>query len=213
MPVRFDFGVKLPEGRLGGGQSSVVIELGEVLFEPGSAEINPRYATAIDGIATTVREHQGGRLTITATGDSESLAFRRAQAVQEALFGRLDPPVREHTSVDVVSRIEREQLLLALGDSVKLGNLLFDTDSATIRPRYGALIREIADAVERQHCGTLEVDGHADRRGSDAYNMNLAMRRAKAVSDAVSALLSPEAKARLRVKAVDPVRVAGADPR
>src|SRR5690606_4462919 len=44
MPVRFDFGVKLPEGRLGGGQSSVVIALGEVLFQPGSADLDPKCA-------------------------------------------------------------------------------------------------------------------------------------------------------------------------
>ena len=108
----------------------------------------------------------------------------------------------------MVSRVDAGQSLVALGSTVALGQLLFDTDRAEIRPQYRALIRELADTVERQHGGTLEVHGHADRRGSDDYNMRLAMRRAKAVADAIAALLSPEARARLRVEAVDPAQVA-----
>ena len=209
LPVRFDFGVKLPDGRMGGGQSRVDIDLAELLFAPGSAEIKAEHAAVFDRIAATVREHGGGRLTVTASGDGEALAFRRAQAVQAALLERLDAGVRERTTVDVVSQVEPEQSLLALGNTVALGELLFDTDRAAIRPQYRALIRELADAVERQQCGTLEVHGHADRRGSDDYNMKLAMRRAKAVADAIAALLSPEARARLRVEAVDPAQAAG----
>jgi len=208
LPVRFDFGVRLPDGRMGGGQSRVDIDLADVLFAPGSAEIDPGHATAIDRIAATVREYGGGRLTVTANGDGEVLALRRAQAVQAALLQRLDAGVRERTSVDVVSRVDPGQSLVALGDTVALGHLLFDTDHAGIRPQYQALIRELADTVERQHGGTLEVHGHADRRGSDDYNMRLAVRRAKAVADAIAALLSPGARARLRVEAVDPAHVA-----
>ncbi len=69
-------------------------------------------------------------------------------------------------------------------------------------------IINIAKALAQLHGGTLEVHGHADRRGSDDYNMQLAMRRANAVADAIAAQLSPEARARLRVEAIDPSRVA-----
>ena len=101
--------------------------------------------------------------------------------------------------------------LVGLSATVALGILLFDTDRATIRPQYEGLIRELAAAVERQRGGTLEVHGHADHRASDDYNMKLAMRRAKAVAEAIAALLTPEARARLRVEAVDSTRIAGAD--
>jgi len=208
LPVRFDFGVKLPDGRLGGGQSRVDIDLAEVLFAPGSAEMKPEHAAVIDRIAGTVREYGGGRLTVTASGDGDALALRRAQTVQAALLERLEPSIRERTSVAVVSWVEPEQSLVSLGNTVALGHLLFDTDREEIRPQYQALIRELAATIERQHGGTLEVHGHADRRGSDDYNMQLAMRRAKAVADAIAAQLSPEARARLRVEAVDPSRVA-----
>jgi uncharacterized repeat protein (TIGR01451 family) len=208
LPVRFDFGVRLPDGRLGGGQSRVDIQLAEVLFAPGSDEIRAEHVAALDRIAGTVREHGGGRLTVTATGDGEALALRRAQAVQAALLQRLDAGVRERTSVAVVSRVEPEQSLVALGDRIGLGHLLFDTDREAIRPQYEALIRELAATIERQQGGTLEVHGHADHRGSEDHNMKLATRRAKAVADAIATLLSPEARARLRVEAVADSQVA-----
>lgn len=74
--------------------------------------------------------------------------------------------------------------------------LPFDSDRATLRGDARAQIREIAFALRDRFSNTrglgvvanvgppiLQVVGHADLRGSDAYNRELAQRRAQAVVD------------------------------
>ena len=65
------------------------------------------------------------------------------------------------------------------------------------------VIEKIAADIERLGGGVVGVIGHADRRGSDAYNVALGMRRAKAVYEAIAARLGAEARSRLRVEIND----------
>ncbi|MGN7920336.1 isopeptide-forming domain-containing fimbrial protein, partial [Lysobacter sp. 22409] len=78
LPVRFDWGVKLPAGLIEGGEEQVEMELGEVFFAPGSAEVRAQYLPAIEKMAEKIKQHRGGEVVISANGDSESLAFDRA---------------------------------------------------------------------------------------------------------------------------------------
>jgi outer membrane protein OmpA-like peptidoglycan-associated protein len=89
--------------------------------------------------------------------------------------------------------------LISLDQAMGLNNILFDTDKASIRPRYRALIREIARTISKRGQGLLEIQGHADLRGSAEYNLQLGMRRARAVFDAIAADLTPEVRQRLRI--------------
>jgi outer membrane protein OmpA-like peptidoglycan-associated protein len=57
----------------------------------------------------------------------------------------------------------------------------FDYDSAHLTPTALASLDE-ATRILRQHPDVIvEVDGYADSRGSDAYNVALSQRRAQAV--------------------------------
>ncbi len=61
--------------------------------------------------------------------------------------------------------------------------LHFDTDSARLRPEHYGLLAAFVDAgVE----GRVMVVGHADHRGSEAHNQELAYQRSAAVSNALS---------------------------
>ena len=58
--------------------------------------------------------------------------------------------------------------------------------------------------------GSVAIIGHADPRASDAYNIELGMRRAKAVYEALVKKLNPEVRARVRVESSnDPAAPAG----
>lgn len=73
------------------------------------------------------------------------------------------------------------------GKDVPVAVALFAFDSAAIDEAAG---REVAAAVEeaaRLPEATVVVVGHTDRKGSDAYNLNLSLRRAEAVRDALVA--------------------------
>ncbi len=60
--------------------------------------------------------------------------------------------------------------------------IFFDWDRADLTARAREIIGEAAENSRRVQVTRIEVQGHADRSGSDAYNMRLSQRRANAVS-------------------------------
>ena len=60
--------------------------------------------------------------------------------------------------------------------------VFFDFDSAAIRDDARRIIQQAADSAKKNGKAVIHATGHADRAGSDAYNMALSERRAKAVA-------------------------------
>jgi outer membrane protein OmpA-like peptidoglycan-associated protein len=81
-----------------------------------------------------------------------------------------------------------------------LGNVLFDTDKATVREEFKPLLAAIAARLEKMGGGQVSLVGHTDVRGSHAYNQALGLRRANAVFEALRSQLSPAVQQRLRVR-------------
>jgi len=61
-------------------------------------------------------------------------------------------------------------------------DLLFATDSATLRSDLTADLRAVANSLLRYPNSRIEVIGHTDNTGSAAYNQDLSQRRAVSVS-------------------------------
>ena len=195
LPVRFDFGVKLPPGLVkGGATEQVEMELGEVMFTPASAEIRSQYQPAIGKMAEQVREHGGGEVVIGAHGEDELLAFDRAVAVRKALVAELPADIAARTRVSLrTNTADASSTVVGLLSWPVLGNVLFDTDKSTIKPEYVGLLRHIGEYLVEMDSRIVQITGHADRRASDAHNDALGMRRANAVYHAITADM-PEAK-------------------
>jgi OOP family OmpA-OmpF porin len=62
-------------------------------------------------------------------------------------------------------------------------DVLFAFDSARLSRAGARALRAVADDLE----GDVQVTGHTDVRGSDAYNRRLSVRRASAVARALRA--------------------------
>jgi outer membrane protein OmpA-like peptidoglycan-associated protein len=60
-------------------------------------------------------------------------------------------------------------------------DLLFDYDSATLRPGATASLQKLGHLIERNPQATFKVEGHTDSFGSDQYNLDLSQRRAETV--------------------------------
>jgi len=63
--------------------------------------------------------------------------------------------------------------------------VFFDFDRSAITATAATTIRQAAADAKAGRKTSIGVTGHADRSGSDAYNMALSMRRANAVKDAL----------------------------
>ncbi len=58
---------------------------------------------------------------------------------------------------------------------------LFDFDKATIKPQYYSMLDDVVRIIRQNPDLRVEIQGHTDSIGSEAYNMDLSRRRANAV--------------------------------
>jgi uncharacterized repeat protein (TIGR01451 family) len=210
IPARFDFGVKLPA--MPAAQSEQVdMDLGEIHFSPGSTDIRPEYMSVLDRMAAHVHDHQSGEVFIDSASGSSPLAFERAGRVRDQLIERLTP--EERGNFVITLRLQSRDGTsgeVSVSDSVKLGEVLFDTDKSVIKPEFEPLLDKIAMAIESVGAGRVTVVGHADLRGSVEYNQALGLRRANAVYKYIAQRLSPEARSKLSVEVEGAAQVPGA---
>jgi OOP family OmpA-OmpF porin len=61
------------------------------------------------------------------------------------------------------------------------GDILFDFDSAKLKPQATPLLDETVKIISRYPIAQIRVEGHTDTFGSDAYNLKLSEARARAV--------------------------------
>jgi hypothetical protein len=83
-----------------------------------------------------------------------------------------------------VSKPQLEQQLAEKGRAEVYG-IYFDFASAEIRAESEPILQEIAGVLNRNPLWKLNVEGHTDNIGGDAYNMDLSRRRAEAVKQAL----------------------------
>lgn len=97
----------------------------------------------------------------------------------------------ELANVEAAS-IQRDQDVLSVTFK---SDVLFDTNSAELKPGAYDEIDRVAGVLTRYPQTTLHVEGHTDAQGSDAYNQELSERRAQSVAAA------------LEQRGVDPSRI------
>ncbi|MDB5968254.1 MAG: outer membrane protein OmpA [Hydrocarboniphaga sp.] len=68
-----------------------------------------------------------------------------------------------------------------VGDKVVLRGVNFEFDKATLTPDAKALLDMVSDALQARTDISVELDGHTDSKGSDAYNQKLSERRCESV--------------------------------
>jgi outer membrane protein OmpA-like peptidoglycan-associated protein len=76
---------------------------------------------------------------------------------------------------------------LAAEGEVRLYGILFDFDEATLKPESGPALAQLKDALAADASLDVDIEGHTDNAGGDAYNLALSERRAEAVVDWLTA--------------------------
>lgn len=107
-----------------------------------------------------------------------------------ACYAELDGFLSENQNLSTEHRqaretIERNLFLVPVevGGSIRLNNIFFDFDKATLRSESFAELDRVLPLFERFPNMKIEIAGHTDSKGSDEYNKNLSKARAGAVRD------------------------------
>jgi len=118
----------------------------------------------LNGMGTTVTMafHLGAQLCVMHVGDSRAYLFRD---------GELQQLTRDHSLVEELRR---------RGFSP---DVYFDYDESTLSDDSRDKLARNADLLKSQPQFSLTIEGHADSRGTNEYNLALAERRAAAVRD------------------------------
>lgn len=72
---------------------------------------------------------------------------------------------------------------LSVGTKIVLRNIFFDLDKATLRPESTTELNRLIKLMNDVPTLKIEIGGHTDSQGSDAYNQQLSEKRAQAVVD------------------------------
>ena len=89
--------------------------------------------------------------------------------------------LRESTAgsgIDISEADDGQSILVNLPDGVT-----FAVDSATLQPQFRSTLDQISQSLQQYPNSLIDVYGHTDSTGSDAYNQTLSERRASTVAN------------------------------
>ena len=159
-------------------------------------------AVAILGVATLAFVGAGCKKKVAATPPAPPVAAQPAPAppappppaavVQPTPPPPAPAPPPEHKVPNAATRARIETLLAKIEDAY------FDYDKHTLRPDAIKALQadstELRDIVVQYSDYRVTIEGHADERGSEAYNLALGDARANAARDYLSSIGIPAAQ-------------------
>ena len=153
--------------------------------------------TTVDHLAYLAERHaQAGEARVQAARAQAEVAHAQAERNQILLAARA------HEAEAAKQQLAQTQQQLAdlqakqtdRGPVVTLGDVLFDTGSASLKPGADLSLDRLASYLSAHPQTKILIEGHTDNRGSDEYNDALSERRAQAVANALTSRgVSPDA--------------------
>jgi len=146
----------------------------------------------VDHLAYLARRHaEAGEARVSEAHSRQEVA--RAQEDRNKIL--MDARSREAQNAQAQSQSAQAQLASAQqqladlqakktdrGMVVTLGDVLFDTGQATLKPGANLALNRLATFLSANPQTKIIIEGHTDSRGSDEYNEVLSERRARAVT-------------------------------
>lgn len=131
-----------------------------------------------------------------AQAQTNAARAQTANAEQRASGAEAQAAVATATALDAQQQTAQLQRLLAdlqakqtdRGMLVTLGDVLFETNRAEVKPGAQSALRKLADFLQQYPTRSILIEGHTDSVGSAATNNSLSQRRADAVDAALMAM-------------------------
>ncbi|WP_298677496.1 OmpA family protein [uncultured Lentibacter sp.] len=131
--------------------------------------------------------------------DAKKGAFRGA--IVGAGIGGLTGAALDQQERDLREKLGSDAKIVNTGERLIVTmpqDILFATDSASLRPDLTRDIRAVASSLQAYEDSTVQVIGHTDNTGDAGYNQSLSLRRAQAVT----AVLASEGVNSFRMQAI-----------
>ncbi|MFN2259839.1 MAG: OmpA family protein [Parasphingopyxis sp.] len=169
---------------LAGTAAIGMLATGACVTDPNTGERDVSTTGAIGGVAGAIGGYLLGDLIGGRNDRTERIIGAGIGAVAGAAIGTyMDQQQRdlERATAGTDTEIIRDgdNLYLQMPGSVAE----FDVDSSSLRPEFRATLDDIAETLNSYPETYIDIYGHTDSDGSDAYNLSLSERRAQAVAD------------------------------
>jgi len=125
-------------------------------------------------LASRSREAQNAQANAQVAQANAQAAQSEAQAAQQQLQST------QQQLKDLQAKQTERGMVLTLGD------VLFDTNKATLKPGADQRIDRLATFLQRNPNERLIIEGYTDSTGSEEYNEELSQRRAQAVANVLA---------------------------
>jgi OmpA-OmpF porin, OOP family len=126
-------------------------------------------------------EAEAERQKVVLQAREQEAAAARAQAEAEKQSAQQKNADLEAQLRDLQAKQTDRGLVLTLGD------VLFDSGQATLKPGAASTIDRLAAFLDQSPDRSVAIEGHTDSMGSDAYNLSLSENRANSVKAALVA--------------------------
>lgn len=146
-------------------------------------------------IAQEIAEAKRAEETIS-HADAESAKIRLAARTEEVEKTERTAEVSRQQARDAEMRARQLELRLNelnakqtdRGMVITLGDVLFDTDKAQLKPGGVREVQKLAEVLRQNPRRTIAIEGFTDSRGSESYNQELSERRANAVRETLQGM-------------------------
>ena len=162
------------EQRIAEAHARETIEQGELARSRVLLEAREREAARLEeqNRLAEARNLEAEQRNLALAAEAEELQRQAAEAVQRA-------DQLEAELADLQAQQTERGLVLTLGD------VLFDTGQATLKPGAASSVDRLAEFMRDYGERQVMIEGHTDSRGEEEYNIDLSARRATAVRNAL----------------------------
>lgn len=153
----------------------------------GSSYADPDANAREGALAGAALGALAGAVTGSGTG-SDRLSRAIGGAVVGGLIGGIGGTLMDQQEAELRASLGGSVTVTNMGDYLLVNlpqDLLFATDSAELRPDLVRDLSAVAASLNKYKDSTVEVIGHTDNAGTNAYNLDLSQRRASTVASSL----------------------------
>lgn len=118
----------------------------------------------------------------------ETVVSRAEETIETAYVTPRDETIPQEGMVEELALKETETAIDRMKDVTGLGHVFFDFDRYNIRPDARQVLEKNARWLKDNQGISVIIEGHADERGTNEYNIALGERRARSVQKYLEAL-------------------------